>query len=155
MQPGTRLPCAVCPPLPRQSGCRHPATWHRTPRHPPSLPQHPSCTNPPSIPDFRLQIQDVGISALGKLSDGVAIANYQLYRARKADIKGVEAVGSKSMGTKRAAPDDQVRSSRKKQKTQPTQDGEVRSKSKEDQTKDSSTQDGVFRFMDLPGGMYI
>jgi hypothetical protein len=55
------------------------------------------------------------------------------------------------MNTKRAAPDDQVRFSRKKPKTRPEPEAEIKSKPEGDQTKVES-QDQVFRFLDLPGG---
>jgi hypothetical protein len=55
------------------------------------------------------------------------------------------------MNTKRAAPDDQVRSSRKKLKTRPEPEAEIESKPGGDHTKVES-QNQVFRFLDLPGG---
>jgi hypothetical protein len=119
---------------------------------PSPLPHFP-CTHPSPQPQvFRPQIQDVGIFALAKLPVGVAIANHQLFRARKLDIKGVEAVGSKSMATKRAAPDDQVRSSRKKPKPRRELEPGIKSTQEKYQARASSRQDQVFRFLDLPGG---
>jgi hypothetical protein len=77
--------------------------------------------------------------------------NINFNRAHKCDIKGVEAVESQSMDNKRAAADGQVRSSRKRQKTQPNADQRIKNQTGNDQT-NASQQDQVFRFMELPGG---
>jgi hypothetical protein len=73
-------------------------------------------------------------------------------RARKGNMKGIEAVGDKAMGTKRGATDHQVRSF-KRRKTQEKSDQESEDISKREQTKDPR-EDQVFRFMDLPGGKH-
>jgi hypothetical protein len=135
----------------RQPGCRHIVPHHAASTL--TLTTFPLHTHPhPQTQVFRPWIQDVGIFALAKLPVGVAVANHQLFRARKLYIKGVEAVGSKSMDTKRAAPDDQVRSSRKKLKPRRASEPEIKSTKEKYQARDSSHQDQVFRFLDLPGG---
>jgi hypothetical protein len=72
------------------------------------------------------------------------------FRARKGDIKMVEAVGSKSSGTKRGADDGVVKSSRKRQKTLQNSVQQPQALTKEEHL--DRIKDQVFRFMDLPGG---
>jgi hypothetical protein len=57
------------------------------------------------------------------------------------------------MGTKRAATGGQVRSSRKRQKTQPNPEPDQKIKGQpEHDHANNQRQDQVFRFMELPGG---
>ncbi|KAF2824257.1 hypothetical protein CC86DRAFT_354162 [Ophiobolus disseminans] len=69
---------------------------------------------------------------------------------RKGDIRTIEAVGNKSMGTKRTVDNGQVRSSRKRQKTLQQILPELKPQTEQVQH-ETQTQDQVFRFMDLPG----
>jgi hypothetical protein len=87
-------------------------------------------------------------------NSGVVDINCSLYRARKADIKSVEAVESKSMGAKRTATDGQARPRRKRQKTEAYADAAHEKLRKDGQTR-YQTSSQVFRFMDLPGGVYL
>jgi hypothetical protein len=99
-----------------------------------------------------LNSKDVSIKSIVQLEDEVNETDRGLYRARKGDMKGFEAVGSKATGTKRGATDDQVRCS-KRQKTQAKSNQESEDISEREQVKDPH-KDQVFRFMDLPGGKY-
>lgn len=108
----------------------------------------------------------------------VVVADYQLYRVRKDNTKGVEDVGSKSMVKKRAPDNGKVKSSRKRQKKYSFLDigEEVGTSTKQQEivketTKETSQEtveaiveetyeeyqerikDQVFMFMDLPGGV--
>ena len=68
----------------------------------------------------------------------------------------MEAVGSKSLGRKRAANDVEVKAPRKRQKTTSAQDILAKSQLVEDkpQVPENREEDQVFRFLDLPGGSF-
>lgn len=57
------------------------------------------------------------------------------------------------MGTKRGAMDDEVKRVRKRRRIQAAATTKTKDQPKEDQVK-RAREDQVFRFMDLPGGMY-
>jgi hypothetical protein len=78
------------------------------------------------------------------------VSTDNIYRARKGGIKGIEAVGSIAITTKRGAMGDQV-SARKRQKTRTNSDQESQDTPEYEQVKDQR-RDRVFPFMDLPGG---
>jgi hypothetical protein len=120
---------------------------HYTPHHHTSPPRHYSCIyHPPTLID-QLQSHHVRTEKAGDSDLGGLEANQGGHRARKSDIKRVEAVGSKMVGKKRGADEGEGKATRKRLKS-----GTAIKEEAKKETVIKTRQDQVFRFMDLPGG---
>jgi hypothetical protein len=126
---------------------RHPATSGLTTI---TILLHPSSFQP----SFQSPVHDVGIFEFAESKFDVVVAKFWVHRARKGNIKGVEATGGKSRGTKRTATDEILASLRKRQKAQSSPGLEIQDQPKQDQIT-LRVQDQVFRFMDLPAGTWL